>query len=89
MTNEKVSNPGMGSRLAVSMNEAASMITCSRRTLENYIAAKLLPSRKVGKRRVVLLRDLEKFLRVDQPSVGHKCQPDARESTSPAHESQQ
>jgi hypothetical protein len=55
-------------RLAVSLNEAAAMASVSRRSLENYIAAKLLPSRKIGKRRIILVRDLDRFLRRDQPS---------------------
>ena len=59
---------GADGRLAVSLNEAAAMIGSSRRSLENYIAAKLLPSRKIGKRRIILVRDLKIFLERDQPS---------------------
>jgi hypothetical protein len=66
-------------RLAVSLNEAAETIGISRRSLENYIAANVLPSRKLGKRRIILVRDLEKFLRSDQPSVGRKRGREKRE----------
>lgn len=54
------------------MRTAAEMLSVSRRTVENYINLKLLPARKLGRRTVLLVRDLEKFLRTDQPSVGHK-----------------
>lgn len=56
-------------RLAVSVAEAARMIGVSRRTVEGYIGAGRLASRKLGFRRVVLLRDLMRFLRSDQPSA--------------------
>jgi hypothetical protein len=68
-------------RLAVSLPEAAAMSGLSRRTLENYARLKILPVRKIGTRTLVLLRDLEKFLQRDQPSVGRKCPLDARERT--------
>ena len=54
--------------LAVSVQQAAHMAGVSTRCMQNYIAAKLIPSRKIGKRRLILVRDLEKFLRTDQPS---------------------
>jgi excisionase family DNA binding protein len=54
--------------LAYTMNEAAALSRLSRRTLELYVAQKLLPSRKIGKRRLILRRDLENFLKRDQPS---------------------
>lgn len=56
-------------RLAVSVAEAARMVGVSRRTLEGYIGTKRLASRKLGFRRVVLLRDLMRFLQSDQPSA--------------------
>jgi len=55
--------------LAVDLNEAARISTLSRRTLEYYIRAKRLRARKHGRRTLILLRDLETFLRADQPSV--------------------
>jgi excisionase family DNA binding protein len=55
-------------RLAVDIREAAQMLSVSPRTIQNYIAAKLLPARKIGRRTVVPMRALEAFLRCDQPS---------------------
>lgn len=56
-------------RLAVGIAEAARLADLSRRGLENYIKLKILPSRKIGRRRLVLLKDLEKFLALDRPSA--------------------
>ena len=55
-------------KLAVSAPEAAAMLSLSLRSIQNYIAAKKIPARKVGKRTLILVRDLEEFLRKDQPS---------------------
>lgn len=55
-------------KLAVSAPEAAAMLSLSLRSIQNYIAAKKIPVRKVGKRTLILVRDLEEFLRKDQPS---------------------
>jgi len=55
-------------RLAVSVREAAALLSISPRSVENYIAAKVLPARKIGRRTVLLVRDLHAFLRKDQPS---------------------
>jgi hypothetical protein len=54
--------------LAVDLAAASRICMLSRRTLENYIRAKRLRARKVGRRTLILMRDLEAFLRVDQPS---------------------
>jgi excisionase family DNA binding protein len=56
-------------KLALDVRSAADMISLSKRTLENYIQAKVIPSIKAGRRRLVLVRDLEKFLQADRPSV--------------------
>lgn len=64
-------------KLAVDLRSAAEMLSVSRRTLENYIAARRLPARKIGRRTVVLLKSLEAFLRADQPSVS----PSRRDAT--------
>jgi excisionase family DNA binding protein len=53
--------------LAVSIAEGARLIGVSKRTVENYIKEKRIDSRKLGRRRVVLLSSLERFLRHDQP----------------------
>jgi excisionase family DNA binding protein len=55
-------------RLALSIEEAAQMLSVCRRTLESYISSGLLKSRKLGRRRVVLVADLHKFLSADKPS---------------------
>ncbi len=48
------------------------MLSLSLRSIQNYIAAKKIPARKVGKRILILVRDLEEFLRKDQPSPGRE-----------------
>lgn len=55
-------------KLAVSVREGAAMLGISTRTLQNYVWAKRLPSRKIGRRTVVLVQDLETFLHKDQPA---------------------
>ena len=55
-------------KLAVGAAEAAAMLSISLRSIQNYTATKRIPVRKVGKRTVILVRDLEEFLRTDQPS---------------------
>jgi excisionase family DNA binding protein len=55
-------------KLAVDTREAARMLSVSPRTTQNYIAAKLLRARKIGRRTVILVKDLEAFLKRDQPS---------------------
>ena len=54
--------------LAVSIQRAAEMLNVSRRTIENFIASGQIPARKVGSRTLILVCDLEAFLRKDQPS---------------------
>lgn len=44
------------------------MLSVSPRTIQNYIHAKLLPARKIGRRTVIPVRALNNFLRTDQPS---------------------
>ena len=56
-------------RLAVDVCEVARLLSVSPRTIQNYLRAKLLPSRKIGRRTVILVRALENFLRADQPSA--------------------
>jgi hypothetical protein len=67
-------------KLAVDLKTASAMCALSRRTLENYIRSKRLRSRKIGRRTLVLVRDLENFLRHDQPSAN----PAAAGGTVPA-----
>lgn len=51
--------------LAVSVVQAAELLGVSPRTVQNFIARKEIPSRKLGRRRVIRMADLEKFLRSD------------------------
>ena len=55
-------------RLAVDIREAGRLLSVSPRTIQNYIAAKLLPARKIGRRTVIPVRALEAFLRTDHAS---------------------
>ena len=55
-------------KLAVSLREAAAMLSISSRMIQHFIAVDRIPARKVGKRILILVRDLEEFLRVDQPT---------------------
>jgi excisionase family DNA binding protein len=55
-------------KLAVSVREAATMLSVSPRTIQNYIRAKVLSGRKIGRRTVIPVRALELFLRNDHAS---------------------
>lgn len=52
-------------KLAVSTRDAARMLSVSRRTIQSYVTANVLRARKIGRRTVILIRDLEIFLRTD------------------------
>jgi excisionase family DNA binding protein len=55
-------------KLALSVLNAAGAIDVSRRQVENYVATGALPSFKLGRRRLIRLRDLEKFIAGDRLS---------------------
>jgi excisionase family DNA binding protein len=55
-------------KMAVDIRSAAQMLSVSPRTIQNYIRARLLPARKIGRRTVIPVKALEAFLRNDQPS---------------------
>jgi hypothetical protein len=55
-------------KLAVDVRTASHMLSVSPRTIQNYIRLKMLPARKLGRRTVLLVKDLEAFLKRDQPS---------------------
>jgi len=59
-------------RLAVSISEAAAILGISPRSVQKYIASKLLPARKLGRRTVIPVCALEAFLRKDQPSPSNQ-----------------
>jgi hypothetical protein len=62
--------------LAVDTREAARLLSVFPRSIQNYIRAKLLPARKIGRRTVIPMRALEAFLRSDQPSPVSKASGD-------------
>ena len=51
------------------------MLSVSPRTVQNYIRAKVLPCRKIGRRTVILVRALEIFLRADRQLPARKEEP--------------
>ncbi|HEX2715939.1 MAG TPA: helix-turn-helix domain-containing protein [Candidatus Acidoferrales bacterium] len=59
--------------MAVGIPEAARRIGCSPRTVATLIANKELASRKIGRRRVIRICDLEKFLERDHNTSGEKA----------------
>ena len=65
-------------RLAVDIREAARLLSVSPRTIQNYIAVKLLPARKIGRRTVITLRALEAFLRTDHASPTPQAESEVR-----------
>jgi len=54
--------------LAVAIPEAARRLGVCPRTVNTLISRKELPSRKIGRRRVVPVKALEEFLRRDHPT---------------------
>lgn len=54
--------------IAVSVKTAAVMLGVSRRTVQSHIRVGTLPARKIGRRTVIRVCDLELFLNNDQPS---------------------
>jgi excisionase family DNA binding protein len=65
-------------RLAVSMSEAAKMLSVSRRTVQSFITAKVLPARKIGRRTVIPVYALEVFLRTDHDPPTRKAMEEVR-----------
>jgi excisionase family DNA binding protein len=64
-------------KLAVDTREAARLLSVSPRTIQNFISAKLLPARKIGRRTVIPVRALEAFLRSDHASPAPPDKPEA------------
>lgn len=58
--------------LAVSMAKGARIVGVSKRSLENYAALGLVETRKLGRRRVVLVSSLKQLLCADRPSVSRQ-----------------
>ncbi len=59
--------------LAVNIPEAARRLGVSPRTVATLVACKELPSRKIGRRRVIPIRALEEFLRRDHRTGPEKA----------------
>jgi excisionase family DNA binding protein len=55
-------------KLAMGVKAAAEAIDVSPRTIENYICQGELASLKVGRRRLVRVKDLERFIGSDRSS---------------------
>ena len=55
--------------LACNVAEAARRLGISPRTVATLVARKELPSRKIGRRRVIPIRALEEFLRRDHETT--------------------
>jgi len=68
-------------KLAVTVVEAAAMLSLSPRTVQNYVYAKRIPARKIGRRTLIPVRALETFLRTDQPSASRIVQEGERAGT--------
>jgi len=54
-------------RIAVNTQNAATMCGLSESQVKKFIRSNLLRSRKIGRRRLILVDDLRKFVRSDQP----------------------
>jgi excisionase family DNA binding protein len=63
----------MAGELAVSIPEAARRLAVSPRTMASLVAQKAIPSQKIGRRRVISVRDLERFLKRDHPIAPQKA----------------
>lgn len=59
-------------RLAVDANGAGTMIGVSERLVRSLVQKNILRSRKIGRRRVILISDIKKFLGADHPTRGDK-----------------
>lgn len=56
--------------LLFSQKEAARILGVSLRTLQNLVATKRIPVRRIGRRALIHRKDLEAFARRDHPSIG-------------------
>lgn len=67
VTGQAAREQEMDDVLAVNVPEAARRLGVSPRTVATLVACKELPSRKIGRRRVIPVAALEAFLRKDHP----------------------
>lgn len=61
--------------IAVGLDEAARMSGLSRRSIEHLTINARIPSRKVGRRRLILVVDLEWFLRAQRTDARSTAKP--------------
>jgi hypothetical protein len=59
--------------LALGVQRAAEVSGLCPRSITYYVASGELPSRKIGKRRLILLSDLRRFLAKDRPAVNTRA----------------
>ncbi len=57
----------------ISQKEAAGMLGVSVRTVQNLITAKELPSRKIGRRRLIPYSALQALARRDSDTTPERC----------------
>ena len=68
--------------MAVGVAEAARRLGLSARTVATLIARRELPSRRVGRRRIIPIAALEAFIRCNHPTGSGRRENDAEESTT-------
>jgi excisionase family DNA binding protein len=54
-------------KLLVSQDEAAQLLSISRRSIEYLVATKKLSTRRIGTRALIPIEDLRRFARSDHP----------------------
>jgi hypothetical protein len=54
-------------KLLLSRRDAAQVLSISQRALDYLVATRRLPTRRIGKRVLILVADLRKFARADHP----------------------
>lgn len=62
-------NDNLNGKLLVSVAMAARALSISTRTINAYLATKKLASRKIGRRRLVVVASLKAFAAKDQPGL--------------------
>lgn len=71
-------------KLLVTVNDAAMILSLSRRSIEYLIAKKELTARKIGKRTLVTIASLRKLAARDVDSPSSRSRPDAAVAESAA-----
>lgn len=57
-----IMQPSHAAPLAVDISGAVALAPWGRRTVENLVYSGALPSRKIGRRRIILVRDIQRLL---------------------------